>query len=264
MPSSEPMTADRSRRQGDADRQVAKASQGHYAMNTDTAISRDSQPVLVSLAKCQGCGSPMTVSNGDADHVPRYVCANAIGAAGNPCDAPNIEAKRLDELVVDHLVARVLTDDLLKEVITQVRLDAAQRALQQQRHLSVVQDKLDSLERDRTKLITEVADGETSYPELSDQLDHMGDSWRSIKDEARQAERILEGYQYVATEEDRVASYARNPDTYLRQMNATATRGLLEMLIEEILVTADSADVVYKLPLPLGSAAGEQHSVIPL
>ena len=233
-------------------------------MNTDTATSRDSQPVLAGLVKCQGCSSPMTVSHDDADDVPRYVCAGAIGRAGSRCDAPQIEAKRLDQLVVDHVVARVLTDDLLQEVIAQVRLDAAQRALRQQRHLGVVQDKLDSLERDRTKLVAQVEGGEASYPEVSDQLVRMGDSWRSIKDEARQAERTLEGYRYVAAEEDRVASYARNPDTYLRQMNATATRGLLEILIEEILVTAGSVDVVYKMPLPLGSEAGEKHSVIPL
>lgn len=226
--------------------------------------SRDSQPVLAGLVKCRGCGVPMTIAEGQADRAPRYVCSDAIGSADRRCDTPQIGTGRLDELVVDHLVTRILTDDLLQEVVSQVRLEAARRALDQQRNLDVVQDNLDSLERDRTKLVTEVEGGETSYAEVSDQLDHMGDSWRSIQDEARQAERMLEGYQYVAAEEDRVASYARNPDTYLRQLNAAATRDLLEMLIEEVLVTAGSVDVVYNLPLPLGSENGDQHSVIPL
>ena len=232
-------------------------------MNTDTATSRDSQPVLAGLVKCQGCNSPMTVSHDDADDVPRYVCDNAIGGAGCRCDAPKIEAKRLDELVVEHVVARVLTDDLLQEVIVQVRLDAAQRVLRQQRHLGVVQDKLDSLERDRTKLVTQVEGGETPYPAISDQLDHMGHNWRSIKDEARQAERMLEGYQYV-TNGDLIASYARNHNTYLRSLNALATSSLVELLVDEILLSADCITVVYKTPLPFEQTPGCTESVISL
>ena len=233
-------------------------------MNTDIATSRDSQPVLAGLVKCRDCGSPLTVSDYPADHAPRYVCPNDIDQAGTRCDTPQIETGRLDELVVDNLVTQLLTDDLLQEVVAGVRLEAARRAVDQQRHLGAVQDEIDGLERDRTKLATQVEEGETSYLEVSDQLDRMGDSWRSIEDEAHQAERMLEVYRYVAAEEDRVAFYARNPDTYLRQTNAADTRGLLEMFIEEILVTADSVAVVYHFPLPLGSEDGERHSVIPL
>ena len=107
-------------------------------MNTDTVTARDGQPILGGLAKCQGCRSVMTISDGDLDHAPRYVCPNAIGQDSNRCGVPEVETGQLDELVVDHLVSRVLTDDLLQEVIAQVKRDAAQRALQQQRHLGVV------------------------------------------------------------------------------------------------------------------------------
>ena len=232
-------------------------------MNTDTVTARDTQPVLGGLAKCQGCGSPMTISGGGIDHAPRYGCPNAKGRDGNRCDLPEIETGRLDELVVDHLVTRVLTDDLLQEVITQVRLDATQRALRQQRLLGVVRDELHRLERDRTKLTSVVEEGGTSYPEVSDQLDRMGASWRSIKDEAQQAERSLEGYRYVADDEGRVASYARSAGTYLRDINAATTRSLLEMIVEEVLVSADSVTITYRMPLPTDGGADPTQTVIP-
>ena len=232
-------------------------------MNRDTVTARDAQPVLGGLAKCQGCGSPMTISGGDVDHAPRYVCPNAEERDGNRCDLPEIETGRLDELVVDHLIARVLTDDLLQEVIAQVRLDAAQRALEQQRHLDAVQDALHSLERERTNLASEVEEGGTPYPEVSDPLNRMGENWRAIKDEARQAERSLEGYRYVADDEERVASYARSAGIYLRDMNAATTRSLLEMIVEEVLVSADSVTIAYRTPLPTGGGADPMTTVIP-
>ena len=233
-------------------------------MNTDTMNSRDSQPLLVGLVKCQGCGSPLTVSGDPADHAPRYVCPNAIGSAVNRCGTPQIETRRLDELVVDRLVTRLLTDDLLQELIAEVRLEADRRALEQQQHLGAAQDELDGLQRDRTQLVTRVEEGETSYREVSDRLNRMGDSWHSIKEEAHQAEWMLEVYRYVAAAEDRVAFHVRNTDTYLRQTNAADTRGLLEMFIEEILVVADSVAVVYQMPLPLGGDFDDQRDVIPL
>jgi len=239
-------------------------------MNTDTATARDAQPVLGDLAKCQGCGCHMTIAGGDVDHAPRYVCLNVQGTDGSRCDLPEIECDlpeietgRLDQLVIDHLVSRVLTDDLLQEVIAQVRLDAAQRALEQQRHLGVVQDELHRLKRERTKLASEVEEGGTSYPEVSDQLNRMGESWHSIKDETQQAERSLEGYRYVADDEGRVASYARSADTYLRGINAATTRSLLEMIVDEILVSTDFVTITYRTPLATDGGADHTQTVIP-
>ena len=92
----------------------------------------------------------------------------------------------------------------------------------------------------------------------------MSESWRSIRDEAQQAERSLEGYRYVADDETRVASYARSADTYLREINAAATKRLLELLVEEVLVIAGSAIVNYRMPLPIGSRDERTHGVIDL
>ena len=142
---------------------------------------------------------------------------------------PEIETRHLDELVVDHMVTNVLTDDLLQEIIAQVRQDAAQQALRQQHHLDSVHGELEHLDQERAAFAADVEQGETGYPDVSDRLARMGDGWRSIRDEARQAERALQGHRYVADDEDRVASYARDSSTYLRDINAAAARSLLEV-----------------------------------
>ena len=233
-------------------------------MTINTVNPQAGQTVLLGLAKCQNCGSPMTILDGNGERPSRYGCPNAMGPHGNACDTPEIETRRMDELVVKHLVATVLTDDLLQEVIAQVRQEAAQRALQQQHHLDTVHSETDRLDRDRTKLIEEVEPGETAYAEVSGRLAKIGDGWRAIQGEARRAEHALQCYQYVAGDEDRVASYARNPETYLREMNAAATRSLVELIIDEVLMAADSVTVIYKMPLPLGSGAGDARSVLPV
>ena len=63
----------------------------------------------------------MTILDGNGERPSRYGCPNALGPHGNGCDTPEIETRRMDELVVKHLVATVLTDDLLPGGHRQVR-----------------------------------------------------------------------------------------------------------------------------------------------
>ena len=233
-------------------------------MNAQSLNPQAGYPVLSGLAKCHTCGNPMTVPVDDAERPSRYACPNALGPDENACDTPEVETRRLDQLVLEHLIADVLTDDLLQEIITHVRQDAAQQALQQQHHLDSVHGELERLDHERAKLVADVEQGETGYTDVSGRLARMGDGWRSIRDEARQAERALQGYRYVADDDDRVASYARNLDTYLRDMNAATTRSLLELIVNEVLVAAGSVTVTYNIPLPLGSEAGHTHSIMSL
>ena len=176
--------------------------------------------MLSGLAKCHGCGNLMTVLDGDPERPPRYACSNAMGPDEEVCDTPEVETRRLDELVLDHLIADVLTDELLQEIIAHVRQDAARQALRQQHHLDSVHGEFERLNRERPKLAADVEQGETAYAKVADRLARLGDGWRSKQDEGRQADHALQGYRYVAGDEDRIASYARNPETYLRDMNS--------------------------------------------
>ena len=45
-----------------------------------------------------------------------------------PCDTPEVDTRRLDALVLENLIANVITDDLLSDVIHQVQQDAANGA----------------------------------------------------------------------------------------------------------------------------------------
>ena len=175
-------------------------------MTNNVVNPQAEQFLLLDLAKCQACGAPLTVRQGNGEQPSRYGCRNAVGLGGKSYDVPEIETRHLDELVVDHMVTNVLTDDLLQEIIAQVRQDATRQALRQQHHLDSVHGELERLDHERAKLVADVERGETGYPDVSGRLARMGDGWRSIRDEARQAERALQGHRYVADDEDRVAS----------------------------------------------------------
>ena len=164
----------------------------------------------------------MTMMSASGDQPMRYACPNAQNPHGSSCDTPGIEARQLNELVMEDLVAGILTDDLMQDVIAQIRRDSAQQTLEEERHLDAVRKQSDALERDRARLLADVEQGDTAFGSVSERLASLGEGWQVVQNEARQAEHLLEGCRYVATDEDRMESYARNPDTYLRGLNAAA------------------------------------------
>ncbi len=230
----------------------------------NTGDNQVGQPLLLGLAKCQGCGTPMTMLDGDTERPPRYVCPSAEGPDENACDTREVKTGRLDEPVLEHLIVDVLTDDLLQDVIAQVRRNAAQQALRQQQQLESIQGEIERLDHERAKLAAEVEKGKATYAKVAARLARTGDGWRTKQDEARQADHALRGYGYVADDEDRIESYARNPETYLRDMNAATTKSILELIVREVLVSADLVNIAYRLSLRMGTGVGKTHSVIPL
>ena len=75
-------------------------------MTNNVVNPQAEQFLLLDLAKCQACGAPLTVRQGNGEQPSRYGCRNAVGLGGKSYDVPEIETRHLDELVVDHMVTK--------------------------------------------------------------------------------------------------------------------------------------------------------------
>lgn len=126
-------------------------------------------PLLLSgTARCESCGGKLTLrtGNGNGGNYRYYVYAREILSGGYSCDAPaSVRTDALDQAVCSELVDRILTVDLMHEVLREtmkrVRNDK-QGALTSIRHL---RRELRQLESQIENLINHLADGD--IPNLS-------------------------------------------------------------------------------------------------
>ena len=219
-------------------------------MTSNKSETQATPPLLLGLAKCGECGAPMTMQSSDATRPRRYACPRSAEFPDIPCDTPEVDTRRLDALVLENLVANVITDDLLSDVIHQVQQDAAS-------------GETHNLDYDSTKPAPDAEQRRTVHSEMPGRSAVTNANRHSAPERIQPAEPVPDFPQYVA-DETRVASYTRSADTYLREINATTTRHLLELLVEEVLVAAGSAVVNYRMPLPIGGRDAHTHSVIDL
>ena len=219
-------------------------------MTSNKSETQVTPPLLLGLAKCRDCCALMTMLGTDATRSRRYACTRTAEFLDIPCDTPEVETRRLDALVLENLVANVITDDLLSDVIHQIQQDAASGASH-------------NLDHDSTSLVPDAEQRESVHWETPGRSAVTNANRHSAPERVQPTEPVPDFRQYVS-DETRVASYARSADTYLREINAATTRRLLELLVAEVLVTAGSAIVNYRMPLPIGSRDEYAHGVIDL
>ncbi|MCY4418213.1 MAG: zinc ribbon domain-containing protein [Chloroflexi bacterium] len=219
-------------------------------MTSNKSETRVTPPLLLGLAKCRECGALMTILGTDGAGWRRYACTRSTEFFDIPCDTPEVDTRRLDALVLENLVANVITDDLLSDVIHQVQQDAASG---------------DSpiLDHGNTKPAPDAEQRKTVHWETPGGSPVTNEGRHTQQVRVQPTEPAPDFRQYVA-DETRVESYARSADTYLREINTTATRRLLELLVEEVPVAAGYAIVNYRMPLPIGSRDEHAHGVIAL
>lgn len=81
--------------------------------------------LLTGLARCARCGGAMTMASGKSGRYRYYKCSTFIRVGPTGCAGMVVPMHKLDELVIDTLRERVLSQEFLKATITEHR----QRAL---------------------------------------------------------------------------------------------------------------------------------------
>ena len=78
-----------------------------------------SPTLLTGIIKCAQCGKSMTLATGKSGKYRYYRCCNKMAISAKSCPTPNLPMDRMDALILERLVDRILTPErvmtLLKE-----------------------------------------------------------------------------------------------------------------------------------------------------
>ena len=205
------------------------------------------QQVLQSLAKCRFCGIPMTEAEPESGIPARYACPNRTAQGPLGCPTPPTNAETLDRLVIGKLLDRVLTEETLQGVVSLVKRDAGEDAVRGRQRLKYAEDELSELNRRRGNIVGAVEHGAATYMDAERRLEEMNQAQTDLQTQAQQATETRAEAEHAAGSEERIRAYALDLNTYLRESNADIAREFLGAFIQDILVSADSATICYRV-----------------
>ena len=219
--------------------------------------------LLSGLLFCS-CGRAMIGRSAKSHHYYYYACSRAHKQGKEACSARAIPKDYLEQLVIEQLKTRVLTEGNLEHLVGLVneelrsvssklkdRLDACDMEIREiQLRLKRLYDALET-----GKL--ELDDLAPRIKELTKRQDELNGTRIQIE-----ADMVAQGVEKVDIEA--VREYAKDLKNLLEESEITERKAFLRSFVGRIVVNGDEVRIEYRIPVPKNSVESIEVEVLPI
>ena len=154
---------------------------------------RVASPFLLSgLVKCKTCRRALTGQGSKYAQFTYYVCQTLMKQGKGSCDAPRLNARRFEILVVEKIRSNILTEGNIRDLVKTVDEKMDRVAAEQHKRLEAIDAELEDVKRHLSRIWHFI--GETDNVDMADAGNHireLRDRQELLEDEASGAREIL-------------------------------------------------------------------------
>jgi DNA invertase Pin-like site-specific DNA recombinase len=210
--------------------------------------------LLSGLVYCDGCDGKMSPTGGKRSY---YNCNLKRNGLRPSCDTPRPRAEQLDEGVLQHILDKVLISENTDRIVSIVAKSHKETTLEVEEELRNVNIEIANNKESRKNLLDFVADKEKRFQgDISERLDEIRETLTNLEANALRAKAKAANDRALTSDPSKVATYAKNLETYLRGTNLELTKEILRELIVQVRVRPgvekDTAAITirYRIPTP--------------
>ena len=213
---------------------------------------RVASPFLLSgLVRCKTCRRALTGQCSKYAQFTYYVCQTLMKQGKGSCDAPRLNARRFEELVVGRIRFNIFTEgsipDLMKAVDEAIDSMVAEHRKRVQTIESEIQDVKKQLDRIWRYIATR---DDVDVAKTSARMAEYQDRQERLEDAAANAREVLAQHRSALGNAGEIAEYAREMDDFLDRSALTERRAFIESFVREIVVMPGQALLRYTFPMP--------------
>ena len=203
--------------------------------------------LLSGLVKCHKCNRALSGQDSKSGQFSYYVCQSLMKRGSGACDAPRLNARRFEEMVVDKIRANILTEGNIRELVKLVDEEMDGVAKEQRVKLETVEAELADVRRRLERLYNLV---ETTDMDIDDFKPRIRDHRERQEATAEEARALLSQRRVVLDDVKTITAYAEDMSEFLNESELTERRAFIESFVKEIVVRPGNAIVRYSIPMP--------------
>ena len=212
--------------------------------------------LLSGLIKCKACNRALSGQDAKSGKFSYYVCQSVMKRGSGACDAPRLNARRFEELVVGKIRENVLTESNIRKLVKLVDEEMDGVAREQRQRLETIESELVDVKRrlDRVYNLVETTDLDVDdfKPRIRDHRERQ----EKLEASAAEARAMLSQRREVLDDVETITAYAQDLSVFLNESELTERRAFIESFVKEIVVMPGNAVVRYTLPTPPDSPIG--------
>ena len=201
------------------------------------------------LLRCETCGKAMTAAEAKSGQFSYYVCQSVMKRGSGACDAPRLNARRFEEMVVGKIRENVLTESNIQALVKLVDEEMDGIAREQRQRLETIESELVDVKRRLGRIWHFVETTDIDMADASDRIKEHRERQERLEDAAADARAILSQRRAVLDDVNTIAAYAQDMSEFLNESELTERRAFIETFVKEIVVMPGDAMMRYTIPI---------------
>ena len=166
------------------------------------------------------------------------------------CDAPRLNAKGFEALIVDQIRSNILTEGNIRDLVRLVDEEMDGVAKEQRQKLETIETELAEVRRRLDRLYTLVETTDMEMEDILPRIREHKERQERLEVSAEDARALLSERRVVLDDVKTITAYANDMSAFLRTSELTESRAFIASFVKEIVVSPGNAVVRYSIPMP--------------
>ena len=206
--------------------------------------------LLSGLVRCKSCRRALSGQDSKSGKFSCYVCQSLLKRGRDACEAPRLNARRFESLVVDQIRANILTESNIRDLVRLVGEELDGVAREQRQQLETIESELADVRRRLDRLYHLM---ETTDLDISDVLPRVREHKERrerLEQAATEARTGLSDRRAVLDDVETITAYAQDMREFLATSELTESKAFIRSFVKEIAVAPGAATIRYTIPMP--------------
>ena len=221
-----------------------------------------SQYLLSGLLRCGICGKHYSAQGAKSGQFAYYVCASLFREGAGACTARYLNATKVENLVVEKVRDRILTEETITELVTLVAEEIDALAGEVNGRLTAINSELSDVETRLENLYQALETKQLPIEALSPRILSLKARQDQLTAAREGAEAQLEQRRAELPTSKEIKGYVADFRELFREGTFPERKALIRNFVQGIEIVEDEAVLTYTIPMPQDGVTSESASVL--
>ncbi len=221
-----------------------------------------SQYLLSGLLRCGVCGKSYSAQGAKSGQFAYYVCASLLREGKGSCTGRYLNSARLEDLVIEKVRERILTEETITELVTLVAEEIDALAGEVNGRLTAINSELSDVETRLENLYQALETQQLPIEVLSPRILSLKSRQDQLVAAREEAEFQLEQRRAELPTSKEIKGYVADFRALFQEGTFPERKALIRNFVQGIEIVEDEAVLTYTIPMPQDGVTSESASVL--
>ena len=221
-----------------------------------------SQYLLSGLLRCGVCGKPYSAQGAKSGQFAYYVCSSLFREGAGACTARYLNATKVEDLVIEKVRERILTEETITELVTLVAEEIDNLAGEVNGRLTAINSELSDVDTRLENLYQALETQQLPIEVLSPRILSLKSRQDQLVAAREEAEFQLEQRRAELPTSKEIKGYVADFRSLFQDGTFPERKALIRNFVQGIEIVEDEAVLTYTIPMPQDGVTSESASVL--